>query len=435
MSNEVKIEEHVYAGLAFPGRKAVGEVLQELERQKKARKDAVVRSDRMTLQVADGQMLLRAPFQGGDQLVPLNNRAWGQMLAFIGLPKRTPLYNLLTRGAKPDSGKRRRKPKKANGEAETFDARMYWSTFTNMVNDILRTEKQPTLVRLMDDPNGRTYCRALLSDQYKIVPNDAYFYAIVEKLQEAEAEIWHARLSDDHFFGYAVAKGITGQISTDRTFDPGDGWTSRWYGKSGDVYNAAMAFGNSETGGGSCFIKQAILRRVCQNYCIYQDVVTKTHIGRRRDEEMLLSEETIMAENKVFFMKIGDCVTGTFDAEKFQALMDAINGAAQDAVNPAEAETTVENMMLTYELPQERINEIKRHFYQEGDYSRLGLANAVTKYAHESEHEAEVGFELEKLGADVVGSTLEKMAKRADIVRKEKAKAAKAEPVAVAATA
>lgn len=422
MSNETKVESHVYAGLAFPGRKQVGEVLKELERQKAARKDAIVRSDRMTLQVADGQMLLRAPFQGADQLVPLNTRAWAQMLAFIGLPKRIPLYNLLTLGAKPESGKRRRKPKKTNGE-NAFDSRMYWPTFTNMVNDILRTEKQPTLVRLMDDPGGRTYCRALLSDQYKIVPNDAYFYAIVEKLQEADAEIWHARLSDDHFFGYAVSKGITGQISTDRTFDPGDGWTSRWYGKEGDVYNAAMAFGNSETGGGSCFIKQAILRRVCQNYCVYQDVVSKTHIGRRRDEEMLLSEETIMAENKVFFMKIGDCVTGTFDPEKFQKLMDKINGAAQDAVNPAEAETAVENLMLVYELPQDRINEIKRQFYTEGDYSRLGLANAVTRYAHENEHEAEVGFELEKLGADVMDSTLEKMQKRADSARKEKAKA------------
>jgi len=416
------IETHVYAGLAFPGRCAVADVLKELERQKAARKDAVIRSDRLTLQIFDNQLLLRTPVQGFDQLVPMNPRAWSQLTSLIGLPKRTPLYNLLMTGARADSGKRRR-----NAKDEEFNPCVYWPTFTTMVNDILQTEKQPLLVRLMNDAQSQTYCRALLSDQYKIVPNDAYFFSIAEKLMEVGAEIWHARLSDDHFFGYAVSPGITGQIATDRTFDPGDGWTSRWYGKEGDVYNAAMAFGNSETGAGGCFIKQAILRRVCQNYCVYQDVVNLAHIGRRMGEELMLSEQTIMAENQVFFMKIGDYVSGTFDPERFQKLVDAINNAASDDVDPAQAETVAENMMLVYDISQERMAQIKRHFYAEGDYSRLGLANALTRHAHVETHEAEVGFELEKLGADVLSTDLDKMAKRADIVRKEKAKAARTE--------
>lgn len=428
------IEKHVYAGLAFPGRHRVADVLNELERQKEARKDAVVRSDRLSLQVSDNQLLLRAPIHGTEYLVPMNTRAWGQMLALIGLPKRTPLYNLLMTGAKADSGKRRRR----TSSEQDFDLRAYWPTFMTMANDILHTEKQHVLVRLIadisstDGSESRTYCRALLSDQYKIIPNDSYFYSIAEKLVEVGAEIWHARLSDDHFFGYAVAPGITGQISTDRTFDPGDGWKSRWYGKEGDVYNAAMSFGNSETGAGGCFIKQAILRRVCQNYCVYQDVVSKAHIGRRMGEDLMLSEETILAENKVFFMKIGDYVSGTFDPERFQEMVSSINRAALDAVEPHQAETVADNMMLTYDIPQERMAQIKRHFYQEGDYSRLGMANAVTHYAHSGIHEAETGLELEKLGADIISTDLEKIAKNANIVRKEKAKAAKTE-VAVAA--
>jgi hypothetical protein len=422
------IETHVHAGLAFPGRRAVADVLKELERQKEARKDAVVRSDRLSLQVSDNQILLRTPVQGTDQLVPMNTRAWGQLLSMVGLPKRTPLYNMLMTGAKADSGRRRNTP-----EGKKFDPRTYWPTFTTMANDILQTEKHPLLVRLMDDSESRTYCRALLSDQYKIVPNDAYFYSIAEKLMEVGAEIWHARLSDDHFYGYAVSPGITGQITTDRTFDPGDGWSSRWYGKEGDVYNAAMAFGNSETGAGGCFIKQAILRRVCQNYCIYHDVVNLAHIGRRMGEELMLSEQTIMAENKVFFMKIGDYVSSTFDPERFQKMIDAINGAAKEAVDPNQAETVAENLMFAYDISQERMAQIKRHFYAEGDYSRLGLANAVTRCAHAETHEAEVGFDLENLGADVIATDLEKMSKRADVARKEKAKAAKNEAaVAVA---
>ena len=422
------IEKHVSAGLKFPGRCEVADVLKELERQKEARKDAVIRSDRLALQVSDNQMFLRTPVQGTDQLVPMNTRAWSQLLSVIGLPRRTPLYNMLMTGTKADSGKRRRTSK-----GKEFDPHTYWSTFTTMANDIMQTEKQPLLVRLLDDSESRTYCRAILSDQYKIVPNDAYFYSIAEKLIEAKAEIWHARLSDDHFFGYAVSPGITGQITTDRTFDPGDGWKSRWYGKEGDVYNAAMAFGNSETGAGGCFIRQAILRRVCQNYCVYHDVVNMAHIGRRMGEELMLSEQTILAENKVFFMKIGDYVSGTFDPERFQKMVDDINGAASEAVDPAQAETIADNLMFAYDISQERIAQIKRHFYAEGDYSRLGLANAVTRHAHADTHEAEVGFELEKLGADLLSTNLEKMSKRADTVRKEKAKAAKEEAaVAVA---
>lgn len=420
------IETHVHAGLQFPGRHEVANVLKELERQKEARQDAVLRSDRLSLQVVDNQLLMRVPIRGSDRLVPMNSRAWGQLCSFIGLPKRAPIYNMLMTGAKAESGIRRKK----NKDVEDGDPRRYWATFTTMVNDILQTEKQTLLVRLMDDPQTNTYCRALLSDQYRIVPNDAYFYAITEKLMKIGAEVWHARLSDDHFFGYAVSPGITSQINTDRAYDPGDGWQSRWYGKSGDVYNAAMSFGNSETGAGGCFIKQAILRRVCQNYCVYHDVMNVAHIGRRRGEEVLLSEQTIVAENKVFFMKIGDHVDATFDPERFQKMIDAVDGAAHESIAPSDVENEVENLMLVYDISQESIAHIKRHFYSEGDYSRLGLANAVTRHAHSESNEAEIGFDFERLGAEIVSTNLTKLAKSANVVRKEKAKAAVVEAVA-----
>lgn len=406
------IEEHVYAGITFPGRHEVKKIAVELQRQKQARKDAVIRSDRMEIRLLDNQMVLDVPYKSEKLLVPLTGNAWGHLLGWMGLEKRSGYYKWLMQGS--------RNPPRSEKMREKTDVRAHWENARVVFNDFLHTEKTHRLVRMMDTDNGETFCRAFLSDKYKVVSNSDFFEAIVDRLLDVGAEIWHARLSEDKFMVYAVSPGLAAQVNTERSFDPGDGWKSRWYGEKGDVYNAALSAWNSETGSGGYGIAQAILRRVCQNYCVWQDIIAKSHIGRRRGEEELLSDETIRKENEVFFLKIRDYVVNTFNADEFQKVVDAVEGATRDPVPPEKAEELAEALQLTYELSEERSRRIKQLFYQTGDYSRHGLSNAVTLAAHDDNLNPDVGFDLERVGASVMQTSVLDILSKGEKCKKEK---------------
>lgn len=359
---------HTFAGIRFPGRAAVDRITEELDRQKKSKKDQLIRTDRMAFKPIDGQFLLSFKTKE-ENLVAINRTAWNQVSEYVGLPVSSGYWNW------------------ASGEDN-------WGKWANTLNEYFHAKKDYRLLRVLEK-DGQPYLRAFLSNAYKIVDHSDFLFAIADRLVECKAEMWHCRLTEDRFVGYAVAPGITDQVKTDRTFDPGDGWKSRWYGKDGDVVNAAMAFGNSETGGGSCFLRKAILRRVCQNYCVWEDVVAKTHIGRRREDEMVLSAETVKAENEVFFMKIKDHVVGTFDPEKFHQLFELMNKAAEDDIDPDHAEDAAQALRITCDLSQERMERIKTLFNRNGDFSRFGLFNALTEAAHDDAYDADRGFEEE----------------------------------------
>jgi len=418
------IEQHVFAGITFPGRHEVKRVAQELQRQKLARKDAVVRSDRMEVRVLDNQMLLDVPYKGEKLIVPMTNNSWNQLLGWMGLEKRSGYYKWLMHG-------RRSLPKRVS-DRRKMDVRKHWENARLVFNDFMKTEKAHRLVRMMDTKEGDTYVRAFLSDKFRIVPNDSFFEAIVDRLLEANAEIWHARLSEDRFMVYAVAPGLSAQINTTRTFDPGDGFKARWFGEKGDAYNAALTAWNSETGCGGYGISQAVVRRADASYHIWRDIVAKSHVGRRRGDEELLSDETIKKENEVFFLKIRDYVENTFDRDAFQKIVDAINGATKDPVPPEKAEEVADAMQVTYELPEERAARIKQLFYQGGDYSRHGLADAVAKSAGDGSVNPDVGSDMERTAAEIMQTPVLSILARGEKLKKAKDAKREAEVFAAA---
>lgn len=402
------LESHSFAGCQFPGRKGISEVVQEIERQRKARKDFIVNSSKLEMKVIDDQMLLEVPAPGERLLLPATRGVFSRIAQDMGIRQTDRFYKWLTLGTQ------------ANKASERHDIRKNWKVWAGLINDYWRTEKEGKLVRVMEKPKEGPYCRALLTDKYKIIDNADFFFNIADRCMDMKAQIVHARLSEDTFYGYAMAEGISGQVSLDRTFDPGDGWQSRWYGEEGDVCNAAMAFGNSETGAGGCFLKKAILRRICQNYNIWHDVVAKTHIGRRMELDTVLTAETLQKQNEVFFLEIKDHVASVFDPVKFQEMIDVMNNATRDEVR--EAEVAVEAINLCFDLGETRKNILREHFLRNLDNSRFGLANAITQMAHHDSIDADKGFELECVGTEVLNTSMLALIGRADVLAKSKAK-------------
>lgn len=404
---------HIHAGVSFPGRQAVSTIMTELERQKKERKDFLVNSKNLELKIIDRQILLKIdPGKGSNLLVPMGRRGWTQLAQWMGLRQSDRLYKWLAFGHQNPSGLK---------VHQKVEPDRNWGTWTDLINDYMHTEKEQRLVRCLADTNGQTYCRAVLSDKYNIIGNADFFFCIVESLNKVGAEVWHARLSEDKFYLYAVAPGITGQVSTDRDFDPGDGWQSRWYGKEGDVMNAALCAGNSETGEGGIFLSAAVLRRVCVNYCVYRDLVSMTHVGKRYDPtDILLSDETIQKRNDFFFSKVTDLTSNSFDPDRFQAMLDDMNKATKDVVDDPERAADV--LQYCFDISEDRKQCIRDMFVKEQDGSRYGLANAVTAFAHDSKLDADVGYDLEKAATEIFKGNMSAFYDKAAKVKKEREK-------------
>src|ERR1700753_2115802 len=98
------VESHSFAGCQFPGRKAISEIMTELERQKKARKDYCISSRNLTLKVIDKQMLLEIPVSGAEQLVPMSRGVYSRVAQDMGIRQVDRFYRCLTLGEQDGKG-------------------------------------------------------------------------------------------------------------------------------------------------------------------------------------------------------------------------------------------------------------------------------------------------------------------------------------------
>lgn len=360
-------------GSELLGRQLPEHVMKELERRRKCRRDIIASSVDIQFGLDKGTNNLRIHVKGmNGPSAPLTRRAVSQLFDLVGLPQRTRYAQWLVNNS--------REFKNKDGDAPHVNR----SVLCRLFNHFFQQMKFTRLVRLTKDTAGNTYCRALLSNRYRIVDSYDLFFAILKALSQIEVggekpEVWHARLSEDRFYGYAVAPGISGQVDTARTFTDSQGFQARWQGLKGDVFNPAIVFGNSETGAGGIFIKQAVMRHVSRSYFISGDLVAERHVGGRMEADADLSEETIKTWNKAFFSEVQDHVKNAFDPERFKTMLDRLNGAARD--NIEDGVTAAEALQVCYDLSESSKEELRNQFFKSGDFTRYGMMTAMTSVA------------------------------------------------------
>lgn len=397
------MSKHEYQGVQFDAAKVAG-IAQEVIRQKAAKRDfvypvsklgytdegllilkatekAFAVGGRCYLDWAEAEAALDGLRAAGDQAakievqagcgeIPLTKTAFSQLCSRMEVPAAF-AKGLATKGHKDLQG--------------------------HLFRELLARDKRKFLVRTLDGS-----ARAVLSDRFKLLDNGDLFFAAAETFQEAKAQLWNARLWEDGFELFGVAEHISGEVRTDRPFNPGDGWLSRWYGKEGDVQNAAVKISNSETGQGGLNVKLSILRRVCQNFCVYADGVASRHFGKSLEagDDLLVSDETREKEGAWVWSKVRDAIRTAFNAEKFAAFIAGLNEATQQVVEKPQA--AVDNIVAEYQITEDRKAAILESLLSSGDKSRYGVIQAVTWAAHEASPE-----EASKL--EVVGGALASM--------------------------
>lgn len=371
------------SGPQYPGRQAVSDIFAELHRQAEAYRDYVIATSQLRL-IREPTWGLALEFTvGGERhCLPMSRRSYIQLAQWLGLPINSRLYRRLRTGY----------------DRNRAESDRFWNTWCNLVNDHFKLVKSNRLIRTLKRQDDVWYVRAFLSDRYRIIPNDQLFLAVADKMESMNVEFWDARLSEDSFYVYAVAPEIGAQIRADRPFDG----KNRWVGDAGDVVNAALVLKNSETGQGGCEVCPAIVTRITQAYMVHANRLSLRHVGGRHEMDALLSQETIRKTNELVFDEVRDYCASTFDPDKFQDLVDAIQVATQDELEDPVA--AAEATRVVYDLSNQRRNAIINWLMQSGDRSRYGLACAVAKEAHNDDLDADNAVQLERVSADLIES-------------------------------
>jgi hypothetical protein len=320
------------------GKQSIVELAQEIARRASAKEDLIADTRRLEMQVvgegADAKLALHA--EGRGFYAPTAHCHW-QVADHVGIPAK--YYNRMANTAP--------------------------GLLTTNVNHWFQNAPERRMVRLLDGQ-----ARAFLSDRYRRIDNEDVCEAILPALLEApdDVQIVSTEVTDLRLYIKALFPKIEGEVT------------------KGDVVQAGIVITNSEVGQGAFSVKPLIYRLVCTNGMIREDgSLSRNHVGRRleaAEDFTVYQSDTLAADDKALALKMRDAVRSSFDAVRFQMHLDKLREATEGEkiAKPAAA---IEVLAKTLPITQAEGDSILERLIRYGDYSRYGLANAITNLAND----------------------------------------------------
>jgi hypothetical protein len=172
------------------------------------------------------------------------------------------------------------------------------------------------------------------------------------------------------------------------------------------VVQAGIVVSNSEVGCGSLAVEQLIYRLVCKNGMVTGSVFRRRHIGRTWESgddnvSELLSDETRRLDDAALWSKVRDVTTATMDEGFFQQTLNSLKEAKQDTFELRNVQKVEEVTRKSFGLSIGESNSALEHLARGGDFSRLGMANAITRMSQDVES-YDRATDLERLGGRVI---------------------------------
>jgi hypothetical protein len=253
------------------------------------------------------------------------------------------------------------------------------------VNHWFASRPARKLVRTLDGQ-----CRAILSDSYRPLDNYDLANAVLPRLLDLGCRVVSSEITESRFYLKAVTDRLQGDV------------------KPGDAIQAGLVVSNSEVGQGSLRIESLDFRLVCTNGMIRETAVRKAHLGRGagrqtdaiEDAREFFRDETKLADDRAFFLKVQDAVGAMFDPARFDARLDQYRDLAAQPIE-ADPIRVVEATAKRLELTDGERSSVLRHLLCGGDLSAWGLANAITRTAEDAA-DYDRATTLEALGGTVV---------------------------------
>ena len=119
------------------------------------------------------------------------------------------------------------------------------------------------------------------------------------------------------------------------------------------------------------------------------------------DAREFFRDETRLADDRAFFLKVQDATAAMFDAVRFDSRLNKYRAAGEQKITNLDVPAVVEVTSKRYGFNETERKSVLTHLIQAGDLSKWGLANAVTRAAQDVES-YDRSTELEKIGGDVI---------------------------------
>lgn len=231
--------------------------------------------------------------------------------------------------------------------------------------------------------------RALLSDRYRPLDHADLLESVLPKLIESGCRIESCDVTERRLYLKAVAPRTEANVAV------------------GDVVQAGVLISNSEVGLGSVRVEPLVYRLVCKNGAIVNDLAMKrAHIGRRshglefEQAEEFFKDETRMADDRAFFLKVNDVVSALLDQALFTKIVSRWKEAKGQAIS-ADPVEVVERTAKRLNLSDSERSGVLTYLIQGGELSAYGLMNAVTRMAQDVDS-YDRSTELERVGAGIL---------------------------------
>jgi hypothetical protein len=354
----------------------IGEIAALIASQQPLKKDYIVPTPALQAVVTEDKKDIELAFslKGDQRRYSLTNHCFSQIADRIGIPMK---YAVRMRTEAPQ-------------------------LLATNINHWFANKPEKRMLRTLN--NGHNVARAFLSDGYRALDNFDLAAIALPKLREAGCEVHSSEVTETRLYIQASTPKITQIIEQERA--------RGGHTRIQRLVQAGVIISNSEVGQGAILIDPMAYDLVCTNGLIVQRSLRKHHVGRRgnggvggdeADTYELYSDETKRLDDKAFWNKVGDVITAAMDEVKFAENVDRLR-KTQDQVlakTNKEAQEVVEVTSNRLNFNDEEKANLLMHFAADGDYSKYGLINAVTRAAQDCES-YDRAVELERLGGEII---------------------------------
>ena len=251
------------------------------------------------------------------------------------------------------------------------------------VNSWFQREPSKRMLRTM----GGT-ARAFLSNRYRRIDNLEIAQVVLPIIGEMEgAHVESCQITESRMYLKVVNTRLEAEVVP------------------GDIVQAGVIISNSEVGLGSVCIQPLVYRLVCSNGMIINDAQTRrNHVGRTNETDesfQLYSEETLMAEDKAFVLKIQDTVRAAVDEARFSQVIGMMKTAKQTAMNTQDVPGIVRLASREFHITDDESTGVLQHLIEGNDLTLYGLSNAITRHSQDIES-YDRATELESIGYNIL---------------------------------
>lgn len=247
------------------------------------------------------------------------------------------------------------------------------------------------------------YARALLSDRYNVIDN---FDVLLATLEAVNASGLNLKM-EDNGCDLSENKMYLRFIAPDVEINAPDllkNYKNPKGGGSGvgDGIITGFVITNSEVGQGSFSISPRAVVLKCSNGMVFKDdAYGKIHLGGKMENysQINWSEDTKRKNYELIMSQVKDAVK-QFTSEEYLAkkISELDEYATVELKHPMD---TVKNVTKHLNVSEEKERSILDFFMRGGDFTAMGVSQALTFYAHETK-DADEAHDMEVVAIDIL---------------------------------